>query len=68
MSKTSIDIDRDIADQAAKILGTETLRDTVHASLQEVVSAQRRRELLQLLSEADRFDFDAAESAWGGEQ
>ena len=41
MSKTSIEIDRDIADQVAEILGTSTLRDTVHASLLEIVNAKK---------------------------
>ena len=67
MSKTSIEIDRDIARQAAEILGTSTLRETVDASLREIVNAKRRLELVELLGEDGRFDFTAAESAWGGE-
>lgn len=66
MSKTSVEIDRDIARQAAEILGTSTLRDTIDASLREVVNAKRRLELVALLGEPGRFDFDAAEHAWGG--
>ena len=54
--------------QAAAILGTTTLRETIHASLVEVVNAQRRFELLALLGEESRFDFDAAEPAWGGDE
>ena len=67
VSKTSVEVDRDIASQAAAILGTTTLRETIHASLVEVVNAQRRLELLALLGEEGRFDFDAAERAWGGD-
>ena len=67
MSKTSVEIDRDIAAQAADILGTATLRDTIDAALREIVHARRRLELIALLSEPGRFDFDAAEHAWGGE-
>ncbi len=67
MSTTSIEIDRDIADRAAKILGTTTLRDTVHASLVEIVNAERRLELVALLREPVRFDFDAAGTAWGAD-
>lgn len=52
-----------MAAQAASILGTSTLRDTVDASLREVVNARRRLELIALLSEPGRFDFDAAEDA-----
>ena len=66
MTKTSIEVDRDIAAQAAAILGTTTLKETVHASLLEVVNARRRLELIALLAEPDRFDFDHLENAWGG--
>lgn len=67
MSKTSIDIDRDIARQAAEILGTTTLRETVDASLHEVVDAQRRLGLIALLADPDRFDFSDIDRAWGGD-
>lgn len=68
MSKTSVDVDRDIARQAAAVLGTTTLRDTINASLHEVVHATRRLELVAILGEEGRFDFDATEGAWGGEE
>lgn len=45
--KTSIDIDRAAADEAAEILGTKTLRETVDAALREVVSAELRRQLAE---------------------
>jgi len=67
MSKTSVEVDRDIADQAARILGTATLRDTIDASLREIVNAKRRLELVALLSEPGRFDFEAVEQAWGND-
>lgn len=68
MSKTSVEIDRDIANQAAAILGTVTLRDTVNESLLEIVNAKRRLELVALLSESGRFDFGGTDAAWGGDQ
>ncbi len=67
MSKTSVEIDRDIASQAADILGTTTLRDTIDASLREIVNAKHRLELIALLSDPNRFDLDATEDAWGGD-
>jgi Arc/MetJ family transcription regulator len=67
VSKTSVEIDRDIARQAASILGTTTLRDTIDASLHEIVNAKRRLELIALLQHPDRYDLDAADAAWGGE-
>lgn len=66
--KTSVEVDRDIAAQAAEILGTATLRDTIDASLREIVNSRRRLELVALLSEEGRFDFEAAERAWGGDE
>jgi Arc/MetJ family transcription regulator len=68
MSKTSVEVDRDIAREAAAILGTTTLRDTIDASLREVVHAKRRLELVALLTETGRFDFEAAEHAWGADE
>ncbi len=65
MAKTSVEVDQDIARQAAEILGTRTLRETIDAALREVVHAKRRLELIALLSESGRFDFEAAEGAWG---
>jgi Arc/MetJ family transcription regulator len=69
MTKTSVEIDRDIARQAGEILGTTTLRETIHASMLEIVQAKRRLELIALLADAQRFDFDAIDAidgAWGG--
>ena len=67
MSKTSVEVDRDILDAASTILGTTTLRETIDAALHEVVNAHRRLELVAMLGEEGRFDFGAAERAWGGE-
>lgn len=67
LPKTSVEVDRELVKAAADILGTVTLRDTIDASLREVVEAKRRVELVALLSEEGCFDFAAAEHAWGGE-
>ena len=68
MSKTSVEIDPDIAREAAAILGTTTLRATIDAALREIVHAKRRLELLALLSQEGRFDFDEVDRAWGGHE
>ncbi len=68
MSKTSVEVNQDIAREAAEILGTRTLRATIDAALREVVHARRRLELIALLGQEGRFDFDAAEHAWGSDQ
>ena len=43
--KTTIDIDRRAAEEAAKILQTRSLKDTVNAALLEVLAAAQRRRL-----------------------
>jgi len=67
VAKTSVEVDQDIVREAAEILGTRTLRETIDAALREVVHAKRRLELVALLSEPGRFDFEAAEGAWGSD-
>lgn len=67
MSKTSVEIDRDIAAEAAAILGTTSLRDTIHESMLEIVKRKKRLRAIEMLSEPDRFDFTDMEHAWGGD-
>lgn len=43
--KTTVDVDRELADEAAEILGTRSLKDTVNSALREVVAAKYRRQL-----------------------
>ena len=40
----------------------------MHESMVEIVNTSRRLALVAMLSEPDRFDFDAAFSAWGGKE
>jgi predicted nucleic acid-binding protein/Arc/MetJ family transcription regulator len=68
VAKTSVEIDANITREAAEILGTKTLRATINAALAEIVNARRRLELIALLSQEGRFDFRAAEHAWGGDE
>ena len=67
MSKTSVEVDQDIARQAAAILGTRTLRETIDAALRDVVDVKRRLEVIALLSDEGRFDFDTVDAAWGAD-
>lgn len=43
MSKRLVDIDDDLLDEAASILGATTMKETVNRSLESVVLAARRR-------------------------
>lgn len=47
MKKTSLSIDREKADAAAKVLGTTTLTATIDAALTEIVNLDRRRRLVE---------------------
>lgn len=46
--KTSVDIDTELLNRAKKALGTQTIKETIHASLDDVV----RRRKLQALADA----------------
>jgi Arc/MetJ family transcription regulator len=67
MTKTSVVIDRELARTAQAGLGTKNLREPVDAALRDVVDARRRVELIEVLRQEGRFDFAAAEQAWGGD-
>jgi Arc/MetJ family transcription regulator len=43
--RTTIDVDRRAAEEAAKVLQTGSLKDTVNAALFEVLATARRRRL-----------------------
>jgi Arc/MetJ family transcription regulator len=45
--RTTIDVDRRAAEEAAKILQTGSLKDTVNAALFEVLATARRRRLAE---------------------
>ncbi|HWJ98197.1 MAG TPA: type II toxin-antitoxin system VapB family antitoxin [Acidimicrobiales bacterium] len=47
MAKTAINIDRDLADRAGELLGTETLTATVEEALREVVARAERKAAFQ---------------------
>lgn len=43
--RTNINLDRELLDETAKLLGTERITDTVHAAMREVVDREHRRRL-----------------------
>ncbi len=49
MAKTAINIDRDLADRAAEILGTTTLTATVEHALRDIVERAARADALEWL-------------------
>jgi hypothetical protein len=53
LDKTSLRIDRAKVAQARRILGTDTIADTVDAALSEVIDLERRRRVLARIKTRD---------------
>lgn len=67
MGKRLVDIDDRLLEQARKVLGTATMKDTVNRSLAEVVKADLRRRHAARLADMDGLALDDAEvmdGAW----
>jgi Arc/MetJ family transcription regulator len=67
--KTVIDLDPDLTEAAAKVLGTTTKKDTVHAALRAAVAeaerrAQRRARLINSAGGPDLGDENVMAGAW----
>lgn len=67
--KTVIDLDPELTEAAAKVLGTKTKKDTVHAALAAAVAeaerkAQRRVRLLNSAGSPDLGDEAVMSRAW----
>jgi Arc/MetJ family transcription regulator len=56
---TTIDLDADLVEQAAAVLGTVRTTDTIHAALADVVRSRRRMAILDLRPNLDLADLDA---------
>ncbi|NUR85787.1 MAG: type II toxin-antitoxin system VapB family antitoxin [Nonomuraea sp.] len=54
--RTVIDIDKELLRLAQQELGTSTMRETVHAALQEVADRAKRREAFEYWSSRDNED------------
>ena len=67
MSTTQIELDQDLLDEAARILGTTTKKATVNEALRRVVRAEARRRHLDELAEGalpDLSDPEIMQAAW----
>ncbi|HEX9336919.1 MAG TPA: type II toxin-antitoxin system VapB family antitoxin [Pseudonocardiaceae bacterium] len=64
MSITQIDLDDDALNEAMRLMGTTTKKETVNAALREYVQQQRRVEAAERLFQmGQRGDFDQAAAA-----
>jgi Arc/MetJ family transcription regulator len=67
--KTVIDLDTELVEAAASVLGTTTKKDTIHASLAATLEADRRRRererlLVESLGTPDLSDPAVMAEAW----
>jgi Arc/MetJ family transcription regulator len=67
--KTVIDLDPELTEAAAKVLGTTTKKDTVHAALVAAIEAaerktERRRRLVNSAGGPDLADDSVMAGAW----
>ncbi len=67
--KTVIDLDTELTAAAAKVLGTKTKKDTIHAALAATLAeaerkAERRRRLLNSAGGPDLDDGTVMAGAW----
>ena len=67
MSKTSVDIDNELLEQARSLLGTSSIKETIHCALREIVRAEARRQEVEALVTMDGLDLADGEvmgNAW----
>lgn len=67
MTKRLVDIDDGLLDEARKLTGAATIKETVNTSLRELINAElRRRHFRRLVSGegTDLADDDLMSSAW----
>jgi Arc/MetJ family transcription regulator len=67
--KTVIDLDPELTEAAAKVLGTKSKKDTVHAALAATIAeaerkAERRKRLLNSAGGPDLADDQVMAGAW----
>ncbi len=64
MSVTQVDLDDEALNEAMRLLGTKTKKETINMALREVVQRMRRMEAFdRLLEMGQRGDFDQAAEA-----
>lgn len=64
MIVTQIDLDDEALNEAMRIMGTTTKKETVNTALREYVARIKRMEALEMLaSRAQRGEFDTASAA-----
>jgi Arc/MetJ family transcription regulator len=63
-TKTAVNIDRELIQQVAGVLGTTGITDTIDAALREIVARAARERLLERLRTMTDEDRDAILHSW----
>ena len=61
MSKTSVEIDTELLQQARVLLGTSSIRETVHCALREVLKSEARRREVEAMAKMEGLDLADSE-------
>ena len=67
MAKKLVDIDVDVLEEARRILGVESYKDTVNAGLREIIAAAARRRQIERFTDPEPHDLDEPDivaTAW----
>ncbi len=67
MRKATVDIDENLIEQARRVLGTSSIKETIDAALREVLCVDARRQEIRALAEMDGLDLaneDVMAKAW----
>ena len=67
MTKTRVEIDDNLIEQARRVLGTSSVEETIGAALREVLRGDARRQEIRALAEMDEMDLankEAMAKAW----
>lgn len=67
MTKKLVDIDVEILEEAKRILGLDSYKETVNAGLREIIAAAARRREIERFTSADQHDIEDPHitvSAW----
>lgn len=66
--KTLVDLDRDMVDETAKVLGTKTIEDTLHEAMRRVLADEAHLQAIEMFANMDPEQLDlitrARKDAW----
>jgi Arc/MetJ family transcription regulator len=64
VTKTALNLDRDLVGQAAEVLGTHGTTETIDAALRQIVATAARERLLERIRSMQGVDREAILRSW----